>query len=196
MDYYIGTIMMFAGNYAPAGWAFCDGKELSISQNQALYAVIGTIYGGNGKTTFALPDLRDRVPVGAGSSPSPTTGGQTDLGEKKGSNTVTLGPTNMPPHTHQLLVATQTANSAVAASDSHLTNTVTNPTVTVTDPEGNVKVEVQTPSMSFYNGVTTTTPIQGIEPSSYGSTSPISIVQPSLGVTYIICMQGEFPPKS
>lgn len=102
---YVGEIRMFAGNFAPSGWAFCDGTELSISDNDALYALLGNTYGGNGQTTFALPDLRSRAPIHR----SPTY----PIGANGGSETVTLTSNQMPQHTH---TANATSNSAEFAN--------------------------------------------------------------------------------
>src|SRR5215207_9632471 len=96
---FIGEIRMFGGNFAPRGWAFCEGQLLSIAQNTALFSILGTTYGGNGTTTFALPDLRGRVPIQPGQGPglSPYT-----LGQMSGQENVTLLITNIPAHTHTL----------------------------------------------------------------------------------------------
>lgn len=94
---FVGEIRMFAGNFAPRGWAFCDGQLLAVSQNDALFSLLGTIYGGDGRTTFGLPDMRGRIPIHAGSGPglSPRT-----LGAKGGAETVTLTNNQLPSHTH------------------------------------------------------------------------------------------------
>lgn len=94
---YVGEIRMFAGNFAPAGWMFCAGQLLPISQYSTLFQLIGTTYGGDGTTTFALPDLRGRIPVHAGPGPSGT---NYTLGQMAGTETVTLTPSQMPSHTH------------------------------------------------------------------------------------------------
>src|ERR1041384_4599952 len=99
MDPFIGQIIMFAGNFAPQGWAFCAGQLMSISQNTALFSILGTTYGGNGQTTFALPALRSRTPVGPGQGPGLS---NITLGEVSGTETVTLLTTQMPAHTHSL----------------------------------------------------------------------------------------------
>ncbi len=107
---FIGEIRMFGGNFAPVGWAFCDGQLLAISQNSALFSLIGTIYGGNGQTTFALPDLRGRLPIHAGSGPglSPR-----QLGERGGLEEVTLTVNQLPSHDHvPFQVSTVRGNSA------------------------------------------------------------------------------------
>lgn len=94
---FVGEIRMFAGNFAPRGWAFCDGQLLAVSQNDALFSLLGTIYGGDGRTTFGLPDLRGRIPIHAGSGPglSPRR-----LGGKAGAENVTLTVNQLPSHTH------------------------------------------------------------------------------------------------
>ncbi|WP_340819596.1 tail fiber protein [Methanolobus sp. WCC4] len=98
-DPLLGEITLFAGNFAPRGWAFCNGQLLPINQNQALFSILGTTYGGDGRTTFALPDLRGRAPVHAGNGPglSPVV-----LGQKGGAETVALNVNQMPSHTHTL----------------------------------------------------------------------------------------------
>src|SRR5215218_855849 len=96
---YIGEIRMFGGNFAPVGWAFCDGSLISISENDVLFNLIGTTYGGDGQSTFALPNLQSRVPMHAG-----TFGGLTfQLGEQAGVESVTLTVQQIPTHTHSLL---------------------------------------------------------------------------------------------
>src|SRR6476619_6096122 len=96
---FMAEIVLFAGNFAPRGWAFCHGQILSIAQNTALYALLGTTYGGDGQTTYALPDLRGRVPVGTGQGPGLL---NINLGEMSGEPTHTLIITEMPAHNHTL----------------------------------------------------------------------------------------------
>ena len=97
---YIAEIVLFGGNFAPRGWAFCDGSLLSIAQNTALFSLLGTTYGGNGQTTFALPDLRGRVAIHAGQGPGLT---PRDLGESFGTEQVTLTVAQLPAHSHSVL---------------------------------------------------------------------------------------------
>lgn len=105
---FVGEIRMFAGNFAPRGWAFCDGQLLAVSQNDALFSLLGTIYGGDGRTTFGLPDMRGRLPVHAGTGPglSPRR-----LGAKAGEETVTLTVNQLPSHTHNMMASDSLANS-------------------------------------------------------------------------------------
>ena len=99
MDPFIGMIVMFGGNFAPRGWATCDGQLLSISQNTALFSILGTTYGGDGRTTFGLPDLRGRVAIHPGTGPGLT---NYKLGQKSGVNDVTLQVAQIPPHNHDV----------------------------------------------------------------------------------------------
>ncbi len=99
MEPFIGQIMLFAGNFAPRGWAFCEGQLLAVSQNDALFSILGTIYGGDGETTFGLPDLRGRVPLHPGQGPGLP---EYDLGEKGGQSTHTLSTNEMPSHNHTI----------------------------------------------------------------------------------------------
>jgi microcystin-dependent protein len=107
MDSYIGEIRLMAFDYAPRGWATCDGQELSITTNQVLFAVLGTRYGGNGTTTFKLPDLRGRIPVHAGDG--------LQLGVPVGEESHTLTQSELPTHQHQLLASTSEADTALPA---------------------------------------------------------------------------------
>jgi microcystin-dependent protein len=97
---------MFAGNFAPQGWAFCDGQLLAVSQNDALFSLLGTIYGGDGRTTFGLPDLRGRIPIHAGHGPGLS---ERRLGAKGGAEKVTLTVNQMPSHSHPLSASTDAA---------------------------------------------------------------------------------------
>ena len=104
-DPFVGEVRMFTGNFPPSGWAFCNGQLLPLSQNTALFSLLGTTYGGDGRSTFALPKLMDAMPVGAGQGPGLA---PVQLGEAGGADSVTLQPSQMPPHSHAV-------NTAVAA---------------------------------------------------------------------------------
>lgn len=109
MDAYIGEIRLFAGTFAPTGWHFCDGSTLSLNDYQMLYALIGTTYGGDGQSTFNLPDLRCRVPVGVGTR-GPTT---LALNQSGGQDAIQLTEANLPSHSHQVYASTNQANQTV-----------------------------------------------------------------------------------
>lgn len=166
MDGVLAEIRLFAGNFAPRGWQFCNGQVLSIAQNTALFALIGTTYGGNGQTTFALPDLRGAVPVGAGMGPGRT---PRPLGQVGGAETVTLTIAQLPPHNHALRVrddaATTKSPSAGYASQG----------------EG------------YGAPATTAAPADAITPAGNGQ--PVPTMPPFVGLNYIICVEGMFPSR-
>lgn len=103
---FVGEIRMFAGNFAPRGWAFCDGQLLAVSQNDALFSLLGTIYGGDGRTTFGLPDLRGRLPIHAGQGPGLS---ERRLGARGGAESVTLSANQLPAHSHPLQASADAA---------------------------------------------------------------------------------------
>jgi microcystin-dependent protein len=109
MEPFIGQIMMFGGSFAPRGWAFCEGQLLPISQNAALFSILGTTYGGDGRSTFALPDLRGRVAIHPGSGPGLS---NYRLGEKGGVESVALNVNQIPAHSHGISASNGTADSA------------------------------------------------------------------------------------
>lgn len=173
-DPFIAEIRMFAGNFAPRGWAFCEGQLLPISANTALFSLIGTTYGGDGRTNFALPDLRGRVPVGVGTGPglSPTR-----LGELSGSENATLTTANLPSHTHSV-----TATTAAGTSNT---------------PGGNVPAGTGLFDNEY--AVPTDGSATTMHPSMIGNTGgsqSFSIEQPSLGMHYIIAIFGVFPSRN
>ena len=106
---FVGEIRMFAGNFAPRGWAFCDGQLLAVSQNDALFSLLGTIYGGDGRTTFGIPDLRGRIPLHAGTGPGLSA---RRLGAKSGSEKVTVTTNQLPPHNHLIPVSSALSSGA------------------------------------------------------------------------------------
>jgi len=111
---FVGEIRMFAGNFAPRGWAFCDGQLLAVSQNDALFSLLGTIYGGDGRTTFGLPDLRGRVPIHAGQGPGLS---NRRIGAKAGSEKETITVNQLPSHTHDFNATTNSASSGIATNN-------------------------------------------------------------------------------
>lgn len=180
MEGTIAEIRMFAGNFAPNSWAFCQGQILSIAQNTALFSLLGTTYGGNGQTTFALPDFRGRTPVGTGQGPGLPS---VSLGEVSGAPTTTLLTTNMPAHTHAV-TGSLTMGAKNGAGDS-------------ISPTGNYPASVagsnlysttQDAQMAALNGTLTV----GLA----GGSQPFSIMPPYLGMNIIICLFGIFPSRN
>lgn len=178
MEGTLATIMMFGGNFAPLGWALCQGQILAIAQNTAVFALIGTFYGGNGQTTFALPDLRGRVPVGTGQGP-----GLPDvvLGEQFGTETISMAANNIPSHTHAVTLK-QAISSHDATEDEAVGNIPCNagPDLYAAPASANASLAAGTFT---------------IQPSS-GSSQPFNLVQPVLCLTFIFCMQGVFPARN
>ncbi|WP_306050765.1 phage tail protein [Oceaniradius stylonematis] len=121
---FVGEIRMFAGNFAPRGWAFCDGQLLAVSQNDALFSLLGTIYGGDGRTTFGLPDMRGRLPIHAGHGPGLS---ERRLGAKGGTEKVTLTVNQLPSHTHPEQGTTSNANLPDPSGNRLGTSTVLEP---------------------------------------------------------------------
>jgi len=177
MDEYLGIVKLFAGPFAPQNWAYCDGSLLQIRQYSALYAVIGTLYGGDGVNTFALPDLRSRVAIGAGSGPglSPY-----QPGNKGGTEKVTLTVQQLPVHTHNTLISQTVATTNDPATGILAKSNYPNP-------------ETGDPIPS--NTYAATSNGQAANISSAGGSQPVSLLQPYLGMNYIICINGLYPSR-
>jgi len=176
MDPYIGEIRLFAGNFAPRGWALCDGSVLHISQYSALFSVIGNVYGGDGKTTFALPNLLGKAAIGQGSGPGLTT---RQLGISVGQESVTLTTAQMPSHTH-IPNGTSVSSGATATAD---------PTNAIWGSESAAARLVP-----YSDTPTTVMHPSAVSPS--GLSTPHNNMQPYLALTFIIATEGVFPPKS
>lgn len=172
----IAEIRLFAGNFAPRSWAFCQGQILSIAQNTALFSLLGTTYGGNGQTTFALPDFRGRLPYGTGQGPGLPT---INLGQIAGSPTHTLIPTEMPAHNHGGGTVAIPVTTADASSK--------NPSGKV--PAATGAPAYATPPDSTGASATVTLPING-------GSQPFSIEQPYLGMNFIIAVEGVYPSRN
>lgn len=180
MDPFIGQIVMFAGNFAPRGWAFCWGQTLSIQQNSALFAILGTTYGGNGQSTFQLPNLSSRVPVGAQGTGLPLV----NLGEQAGTTTVTLNTLQLPPHVHTV--------SAPMAS--------TSPGTLQAPVAGALLAQSNQRDAQYIDGANpgTTVPLGNAVNNTgiAGGSQPVPIMQPYLGIHFIIALQGVFPSRN
>jgi len=192
MDAFIGTIMGWAPNFAPRSWAFCHGQLMSISQNSAMFALLATTYGGDGHTTFGLPNLGGRLPLGAGKS-----GGTSDymLGRMGGTETVTLLQTQMPQHTHsgsQLSVAIGASTSAATSSTPGASEVLAVPNGETTGFDA-VTVKAYAPSSSQNTTLHGGSVSGMVDPA--GGSQPFEVMQPYQVINYIICLFGIFPPR-
>lgn len=168
---YIGEIRLFAGNFAPAGWEFCDGRLLPIGENEALFTLIGTTYGGDGESTFALPDLRGRLPIHLGQGPGLS---NRSLGETVGVETVTLGVNQLPAHGHSLFASSNTANA--------------------TDPAG--RVTANAAAVSIYGAGAPNQPLNAQAITQTGGGQAHDNLMPSLCLSFIISLYGIYPTQS
>lgn len=179
-DMYVGSILLWALDYAPKDWAFCNGALLPVAQNMALFALLGTRYGGDGITTFALPDLRGRVPVGVGAGPGLTARA---LNDKGGVEQVTLLASQMPNHTHPQLVAGSTATTATPSG-----NVPAPATGSVPSTGESVEVLAYGPATNLQAAAA-----GGI--GAAGGGLPFETMPPFLGLNYIICTTGLYPSR-
>ncbi len=169
---FVAEIRIFAGSFAPVGWAACNGQLMPLSQNTALFSLLGTFYGGDGKSTFALPDLQGNAPMhwGAGA-------GLTDrsLGETSGTPSVTLLQTEMPAHTHTLQASSDTGNAPA--------------------PTPSERLATSTGGNAYHVAPGTTTTMEPNSLSIMGSSLPHNNMMPFLTLFFIIALQGVFPPR-
>jgi len=164
---FLAEIMIVGFNFAPRGWAFCDGQILPINQNQSLFALLGTTYGGDGRTSFALPELRGRTPIHVGE-------GHTQ-GQKSGEQTHTLSSAEMPPHTHQVSASANSANQI--------------------NPSGHVPANAAPIAMPVYGGGTSGDMGAGTIANNGGSQAHENM-QPYLALNFCIALQGLFPSRN
>jgi microcystin-dependent protein len=176
MDPVLAEIVLFAGNFAPRSYAFCDGRLISIAENNALFALLGTTYGGDGQVTFALPDLRGRIPVGTGQGPGLPS---ITLGEMSGSENVTLTTLQIPAHNH----AGNTAGDSGAASTA--------------TPTSNVLASTDTGSAIYADGpASNKMSPNSVQLAATGSNLPHNNIMPVLALNYIIAVEGIFPSRN
>jgi len=180
MDGFIGEIRLFAPDFAPRNWAFCRGQLLPINQNQALFSLLGTFYGGDGRTNFALPNLigRSAMGVGQGSGLS-----DRQLGQSTGSTTNTLNVLNIPAHTH-------TVSGTLALPATSATGNQQSPAAGYFASDGTKKYDTQ------QDGVTMQPATLNLTASTVGSATPINNMMPYLALNYIICLAGVFPSRN
>jgi len=204
MEGTIGEIRGFAGNFAPRAWAFCNGQLMSISQNQALFSILGTTYGGDGRTTFALPDLRGRAPISEGTGPGLT---PRPLGQRSGAEYNYLTSNQLPSHTHTVvgggvMPVLGTATAIVNVNDSAGSSS---------NPSGNY-LGFESGSIGLYEStsdgstlaagaVTVDTSglavnVSGIAISNTGASTAINNMQPYLVIHWVICLMGLFPSRN
>src|SRR5262249_2902862 len=183
---FIGEIRLFAGNFAPRSWALCAGQLMSIAQNQALFSILGTTYGGDGQTTFGLPDLRGRVPLGWGQGaglPNHT------IGEISGAETSTLSSTQLPAHTHTASIGTLNIATASVAGNrrSPVDAIFATEAAGVTDvySDGSANVTMAADALSGAPAL-----------ANAGAGQPFGIVQPFLLINYIIALEGIFRSRN
>jgi microcystin-dependent protein len=164
---YVGEIRIFAGNFPPAGWMFCEGQLLPISENETLFNLIGTTYGGDGQSTFGLPDLRGRLPIHQGNG--------FPLAETGGVETVNLTMNQIPSHSHPYLASTDTGSGV--------------------NPQGNV-LDQMSGAITLYTAQTPNVPMAAASISSTGGSQPHDNFQPYLCVDFIISLFGIFPSQT
>ena len=169
-DPFVAEIRIFAGNFAPNGWATCDGQILPLSQNTALFSLLGTTYGGDGRSNFALPNLQGRAPMHSGQGPGLSL---RFWGESEGSQTVTLLQTEIPAHTHTLQAVNDLADSS--------------------NPGGSLARAV---NVRPYASATPNTAMSAQAVGNSGNSQPHNNLQPYLALIFIIALQGVFPPRS
>ena len=168
---YVGEIRMFAGNFAPNGWMFCEGQTLPISENEVLFQLIGTTYGGDGEETFNLPNLASRVPIHMGTGPDGTT---YQIGEMAGTEQETLTVQQIPNHTHTMIASTSPAQA--------------------TSPQG--AVPGQSSLITLYSPETPTVQLANNSISPTGGSQPHENTQPFLCINFIISLFGRFPSQT
>lgn len=184
MEGTIGEIRMFAGNFAPRQWSFCNGQLLPINTNQALFSILGTIYGGDGRTSFGLPDLRGRAPISPGTGPGLPT---FQLGARGGQPNYVLNVNQLPQHNHTVISRVSSGNATQNSATSG---------ASIASP-GSGSGRSFTPTAGF-NITTPDVPLNGnsVVVGNTGSNQSVNNMQPYLGINYIICLQGVFPSRS
>ena len=168
---FIGEIRMFAGNFAPRNWAFCDGQLLAISGNDALFSLLGTVYGGDGRTTFALPDLRGRIPIHKGLGPGLSSRA---IGSKAGNETANTSTNTLPVHSHTAQASTQIGSEL--------------------SPQNEVLCE--SPSLTMFRVSSPTAPLASNAVTAVGGNSQHTNMMPFLAIHFIIALFGVFPSRN
>lgn len=173
MEPFLSMIVLFGCNFAPRGWAFCQGQILPIAQNTALFSLLGTTYGGNGQTTFALPDLRGRVPIGFGQGPGLSSYA---LGQQGGSESVTLLLNQMPAHTHAFMATAEAGDTA--------------------DPTGAYPANTGALDKEYKLAPVNKVAMNTAAVETKGGSQPHTNLQPYLALNYCIALEGIFPSRN
>jgi microcystin-dependent protein len=179
---FIGQIILFAGNFAPRGYQLCNGQLLSIAQNTALFSILGTTYGGNGQTTFALPDLRGRAPIHFGQGPGLD---NYSLGQSAGQERGTLNSLTLPAHNH-VISATATVNASARGSTDNVAGAVP------ATGSGGAYAAAPDGTTTMNTNMVTVAATAGIA----GGSQPFEILQPYLVLNYCIATEGIFPSRN
>lgn len=176
---FLGQISMYGFDFPPRGSATCSGQILSIAQNQALFSLLGTTYGGNGQTTFALPDMRGRTPISFGSSVDPGWQGAVNLGQVGGVENVTLLANNIPPHTHQAKASIAAGNNRIPSNRVYATSTNTATPIALYAPSTGTPVAMNPATVG-----------------QSGGNQPHPNMQPYNTINFCIALQGIFPSRN
>lgn len=200
MDAMIGEIRFFAGSFAPRDWAFCRGQQMAISSNTALFAILGTNYGGNGTSTFQLPDFAGRTPIGAGQGLGLSL---YDVGQQGGTMNVTLSLNELCVHTHTATPTLSTPGSGTATlygSNSGNSATPGGNYISTDDTSALFTTDTSTPVAMATTSLTVTnvsaTKLSSVTLSNVGGGTPHNNMQPYLALSCIICLYGEFPVRN
>jgi len=184
MEGTIGEIRLFGGNFPPRNWSFCDGQLLAIPSNTALFSVLGTIYGGDGRTTFALPDLRSRVAIGAGRGPGLSNYRQ---GQQFGTESNTLDLSHLPAHTHAVSAKLKASNEPATTTDpTDAINAFEAGGFSYDSKDTNINVDMRADAVE----------VPGNQTGSTGGGSPLNNRQASMGLNFIICTSGNYPSRN
>lgn len=197
MDAYMGMITAVGFSFAPQGWFTCSGQQLSISQNTALFSLLGTVYGGNGTTTFALPNLNGRAAIGTGQLPG---GGNYQLGQVAGTESVTLNQSQLPLHTHTATFA-GTGSTLKASSTDFATTVYPVANAVFARAVDVAPTPTSKPAIYAPAGTAVDTALAGLNVAGTvtvapaGGSTPVSILNPYVALTMIICAQGIYPTR-
>ncbi len=190
MEPFIGQVVMFAGNFAPRGWAYCEGQLLSIAQNQALFSILGTTYGGDGRTTFGLPDLRGRAPIQPGTGPGLPT---YRLGQRGGTDHNVLNVTQIPSHNHTAAGTLKTSSTGTSGDPAgNYPATASGRVMSGAGAGGNVQIS------DWNNSTDDTAAPNGVQVTvgNTGGNQAVNNMQPFLAINYIIALVGTFPSRN